>query len=214
MEQGPQTLDLRDTRHSSTLFSDKETHQIKLVIVGESAVGKTSLALRYSRDVFRQYIDSTVGAAFFTRTIRLNETRLKLHIWDTAGQERYHSIAPLYYRGANGAIVVYDITSLHSFERAKRWVNELKKSSCRDMVMVLSGNKADLACERQVEQSQGEAFAEENGMLFMETSAKTAMNVNELFLAVVKNHKIDSTKEKGLDIRKSGNRRRRCCSKS
>jgi len=160
--------------------------QFKLVLLGESAVGKSSLVLRFVKGQFLDYQESTIGAAFLTQTVCLNDTTVKFEIWDTAGQERYHSLAPMYYRGAQAAIVVYDITSYDSFDRAKKWVKELQRQGNPNIVIALAGNKVDLASKRTVEIEESQAYAEENGILFMETSAKTAANVNELFVAIAK----------------------------
>jgi len=160
--------------------------QFKLVLLGESAVGKSSLVLRFVKGQFLDYQESTIGAAFLTQTVCLNDTTVKFEIWDTAGQERYHSLAPMYYRGAQAAIVVYDITSYDSFDRAKKWVKELQRQGNPNIVIALAGNKVDLAQKRTVEIEESQAYAEENGILFMETSAKTAANVNELFVAIAK----------------------------
>ncbi|CAM9290950.1 ras-related protein Rab-5A-like [Lampetra fluviatilis] len=160
--------------------------QFKLVLLGESAVGKSSLVLRFVKGQFHEFQESTIGAAFLTQTVSLDDTTVKFEIWDTAGQERYHSLAPMYYRGAQAAIVVYDITNQDSFARAKTWVKELQRQANPTIVIALSGNKADLASQRMVEFEEAQGYAEENGLLFMETSAKTAMNVNEVFLAIAK----------------------------
>lgn len=160
--------------------------QFKLVLLGESAVGKSSLVLRFVKGQFLDYQESTIGAAFLTQTVCLNDTTVKFEIWDTAGQERYHSLAPMYYRGAQAAIVVYDITSYDSFDRAKKWVKELQRQGNPNIVIALAGNKVDLASKRTVEIEESQAYSEENGILFMETSAKTAANVNELFVAIAK----------------------------
>jgi len=101
--------------------------QFKLVLLGESAVGKSSLVLRFVKGQFHEFQESTIGAAFLTQTVCLDDTTVKFEIWDTAGQERYHSLAPMYYRGAQAAIVVYDITNADTFERAKQWVKELQR---------------------------------------------------------------------------------------
>ncbi|CAE1282107.1 Ras-related protein Rab-6D,Ras-related protein RABA1i,Ras-related protein Rab-4B,Ras-related protein Rab-26,Ras-related protein YPT3,Ras-related protein Rab-1,Ras-related protein RABA4c,Ras-related protein RABA1f,Ras-related protein RABA1e,Ras-related protein RabJ,Ras-related protein RIC2,Ras-related protein RABA1d,GTP-binding protein YPT31/YPT8,Ras-related protein Rab-31,GTP-binding protein yptV4,Ras-related protein RABA4b,GTP-binding protein ypt5,GTP-binding protein ypt3,Ras-related protein Rab6,Ras-rela len=135
---------------------------------------------------FHEYQESTIGAAFLTQTVCLDDTTVKFEIWDTAGQERYHSLAPMYYRGAQAAIVVYDITNQDTFSRAKSWVKELQRQASPNIVIALAGNKADLANKRMVEHEEAHAYAEENSLLFMETSAKTAMNVNEIFLAIAK----------------------------
>ncbi|GIL47256.1 hypothetical protein Vafri_4118 [Volvox africanus] len=151
----------------------------KLVLLGEMGSGKSSLVLRYVKGQFFDYQASTVGAAFLTKT--LPELNVKFEIWDTAGQERYHSLAPMYYRGAAAAIIVYDITSPDSFTRAKSWVRELQRQGNPAMIMALAGNKADLESQRAVSVEEAQAYAAENGLYYLETSAKTAANVNELF---------------------------------
>lgn len=158
--------------------------QFKLVLLGESAVGKSSLVLRFVKGQFHEYQESTIGAAFLTQTICLEDTTVKFEIWDTAGQERYHSLAPMYYRGAQAAIVVYDITNQDTFGRAKTWVKELQRQASPNIVIALAGNKTDLSNKRLVEYEEAHTYAEENGLLFMETSAKTAVNVNDIFLAI------------------------------
>lgn len=154
----------------------------KLVLLGDSAVGKSSLVLRFVKKQFYEYQESTIGAAFLTQTINLKDCTVKFEIWDTAGQERYHSLAPMYYRGAAAAIVVYDITSRQSFVRAKAWVKELQRQQGNpNIVIALAGNKLDLADKRQVDQDEAKAYSEENNLLFLETSAKTDTNVTGLF---------------------------------
>lgn len=160
--------------------------QFKLVLLGESAVGKSSLVLRFVKGQFHEFQESTIGAAFLTQTLCLDDTTVKFEIWDTAGQERYHSLAPMYYRGAQAAIVVYDITNADTFARAKTWVKELQRQARPDIVIALAGNKSDLAQKRMVEYEEANAYADENGLLFMETSAKNANNVNEIFLAIAR----------------------------
>merc|ERR1719443_1986714 len=116
----------------------------------------------------------------------VGDCTVKFEIWDTAGQERYHSLAPMYYRGAAAAIVVFDITSRASFNRANTWVKELQRQGNPNIVIALAGNKADLGSKRMVEPEEAESYASDNGIFFMETSAKTATNVNELFVAIAR----------------------------
>ncbi|KAK6534468.1 GTP-binding protein of the rab/ypt [Arthrobotrys megalospora] len=165
--------------------------QFKLVLLGESAVGKSSLVLRFVKDQFDDYRESTIGAAFLTQTIALDEnTTVKFEIWDTAGQERYKSLAPMYYRNANCAVVVYDITQAASLDKAKAWVKELQRQANESIVIALAGNKLDLVTanpsKRAIETADAEAYAKEAGLLFLETSAKTAENVKELFTAIAR----------------------------
>mmetsp|Transcript_59489 Transcript_59489/g.129306 ORF Transcript_59489/g.129306 Transcript_59489/m.129306 type:complete len:205 (+) Transcript_59489:46-660(+) len=197
-----------------------KTFQFKLVLLGDSAVGKSSLVLRFVRGQFFEYQESTIGAAFLTQTVALNDTTVKFEIWDTAGQERYHSLAPMYYRGAAAAIVVYDITNPDSFNRAKNWVRELQRQGNPNIVIALSGNKSDLASKRKVEPEEAKGYAEENGIMFMETSAKTASNVNELFVQIARKLPKQSTEQKpagGSTLRvtepakQQGGGGKRCC---
>ncbi|KZO94111.1 GTP-binding protein RAB5 [Calocera viscosa TUFC12733] len=156
--------------------------QFKLVLLGESAVGKSSLVLRFVKDQFDDYRESTIGAAFLTQTVSLEDgTSVKFEIWDTAGQERYKSLAPMYYRSAACAICVYDITQSASLEKAKSWIRELQRQADPSIVIALCGNKADLAARRQVSQEEAQKFAEEEGLMWCETSAKTGEGVNDIF---------------------------------
>ncbi|VFQ99733.1 unnamed protein product [Cuscuta campestris] len=158
----------------------------KLVLLGDMGAGKSSLVLRFVKGQFLEFQESTIGAAFFSSTVSVDNTTVKFEIWDTAGQERYHSLAPMYYRGAAAAIIVFDITSSDSFERAKKWVQELQKQGNPNLVMALTGNKADLEDKRKVTSEVAKVYAEENGLFFKETSAKTALNVNDVFREIAK----------------------------
>ncbi|KAF5737718.1 GTP binding protein [Tripterygium wilfordii] len=158
----------------------------KLVLLGDMGAGKSSLVLRFVKGQFLEYQESTIGAAFFSQTVAVSDVTVKFEIWDTAGQERYHSLAPMYYRGAAAAIITYDITSTDSFNRAKKWVQELQKQGNPNMIIAFAGNKADLGDKRKVTAEEARVYAEENGLFFMETSAKTAANVNEVFHEIAK----------------------------
>ncbi|XP_035539427.1 ras-related protein Rab5A-like isoform X3 [Juglans regia] len=124
--------------------------QAKLVLVGDMGTGKTSLVLRFVKGQFFDNQEPTIGAAFFTQVLSLAEATVKFDIWDTAGQERYHSLAPMYYRGAAAAVVVYDISSMDTFTRAKKWVQELQRQGSQSLVMALVANKSDLDAKREV----------------------------------------------------------------
>lgn len=162
--------------------------QFKLVLLGESAVGKSSLVLRFVKDQFDDYRESTIGAAFLTQTVSLDaQTTVKFEIWDTAGQERYKSLAPMYYRNANCAVVVYDITQPSSLDKAKAWIRELQRQADPNIIIALAGNKADLASTRRaIPIEDAEKYAQEENLLFLETSAKDSSNVSELFTMIAR----------------------------
>jgi len=195
--------------------------QVKLVLLGEASVGKSSVVLRFVNADFQENKEPTIGAAFLTQKCRLDDRTIKFEIWDTAGQERFHSLAPMYYRNAQAAIVMYDITRASSLDKAKFWVRELQRQANTSMVIMLCGNKLDLANAtafsddeeqqkerdikddkydeegeepkpyRQVAYEEGNSYAVEQGLLFSETSAKTGENVNELFTDIAKNLPIE-----------------------
>ncbi|KAG8365691.1 hypothetical protein BUALT_Bualt18G0133000 [Buddleja alternifolia] len=164
--------------------SGNKSINAKLVLLGDVGAGKSSLVLRFVKGQFVEFQESTIGAAFFSQTVAVNDATVKFEIWDTAGQERYHSLAPMYYRGAAAAIIVYDITNQASFDRAKKWVQELQSQGNPNMVMALAGNKSDLLDSKKVASEEARTYAQENGLFFIETSAKTATNVNDLFYEI------------------------------
>lgn len=156
----------------------------KLVLLGDAAVGKSCLVVRFVRDEFYEFQEPTIGAAFLTQTVALDDATVKFEIWDTAGQERYRSLAPMYYRGAAAAIVVYDITDPDSFAGAKSWVKELQRRGDPNVIIALAGNKADLEARRKIPIEEAEAYAEQNGILHLVTSAKEGTNVKNLFVEI------------------------------
>lgn len=158
----------------------------KLVLLGSGSVGKSSLALRFVKDDFKSILP-TVGCAFFTKVVEMGTASLKFEIWDTAGQEKYHSVCHLYFRGANAALLVYDITSKDSFCKAQQWLKDLEREfSPGEVVVMLVGNKTDLGEEREVTFEDGKEFAESHNLLFMETSAKLNHQVTEAFSAIAR----------------------------
>ncbi|CAN1258232.1 Ras-related protein RABF1 [Linum perenne] len=166
--------------------SDANTLRAKLVLLGDSGVGKSCIVLRFVRGQFDPTSKVTIGASFLSQTLALEDsTTVKFEIWDTAGQERYAALAPLYYRGAAVAVIVYDITSPESFKKAQYWVKELQKHGSPDIVLALVGNKADLHENREVPTQDGIDYAEKNGMFFIEASAKTSDNISQLFQVIL-----------------------------
>ncbi|XP_037380163.1 ras-related protein Rab-17 isoform X2 [Talpa occidentalis] len=158
----------------------------KLVLLGSGSVGKSSLALRYVKNDFKSVLP-TVGCAFFTKVVDLGTAALKLEIWDTAGQEKYHSVCHLYFRGANAALLVYDIARKDSFHQAQQWLQDLEREfRPGEVVVMLVGNKADLDQEREVSFQEGKDFAERKSLLFMEASAKLDQQVTEVFSGVAR----------------------------
>lgn len=159
--------------------------EVKVVLLGDVFVGKTSLAVRFVTDALEPYSESTIGASFMSKLMIIDGAAYKYQIWDTAGQEKYHSLAPMYYRNAAAALLVYDITNAKSFGMLKQWVGELKKLGPENIIIVVCGNKADLEAKRVVSTSEAAAYASEVGALFYETSAYTRANVHKAFESVV-----------------------------
>ncbi|KAF3079869.1 hypothetical protein TWF569_005414 [Orbilia oligospora] len=192
----------------------KPSSSVKLVLLGEAAVGKSSLVLRFVNDDFQENREPTIGAAFLTQKCNLPSRTIKFEIWDTAGQERFASLAPMYYRNAQSALVVYDLTKASSLAKAKHWVAELQRQASPGIVIALVGNKLDLTNQstglensmgglslsaaagdgdeeeeeegdaRQITTAEAKSYADEEGLLFFETSAKTGHNVQEVFTAI------------------------------
>lgn len=156
----------------------------KLLLIGDSGVGKSCLLLRFADDTYTESYISTIGVDFKIRTIELDGKTIKLQIWDTAGQERFRTITSSYYRGAHGIIVVYDVTDNESFNNVKQWLHEIDRYACENVNKLLVGNKSDLTTKRVVSTEQGKEFAESLGVEFLETSAKTSTNVEQAFLTM------------------------------
>lgn len=153
----------------------------KYIIIGDSGVGKSCLLLQFTDKRFEVSHDLTIGVEFGARLIEVDKKAVKLQIWDTAGQESFRSITRSYYRGATGALLVYDVTRRETFEHVTSWLNDAKENSNMNMTILLIGNKTDLAEKREVSTEEGKQFAAANGLAFIETSAKTNANVDAAF---------------------------------
>ncbi|XP_047967956.1 ras-related protein RABA1f-like [Salvia hispanica] len=159
----------------------------KVVLIGDSGVGKSNLLSRFTKNEFSQQSKSTIGVEFATRSIQVDDKVVKAQIWDTAGQERYRAITSAYYRGAVGALLVYDVTRNVTFENVDRWLKELRGHTDSNIVVMLVGNKADLRHLRAISTEKAKAFAEKEHTFFMETSALEALNVESAFTEVLTN---------------------------
>jgi Ras-related protein Rab-21 len=155
-------------------------------LLGEGRVGKTCLCLRYVQNSFSGDQQSTLEATYLEKRLNLGNRSLRLNIWDTAGQERYHALGPIYYRDAQGALLVYDVTDRDSFTKVRNWVKELRKIIGKNIVLVIAGNKCDLEKHRQVEEQEAIEYAESVGAIHILCSAKTGKNVEQAFLEVTK----------------------------
>lgn len=161
-------------------------HIFKVLIIGNSSVGKSNILLRYTDNIFNDSFLPTIGVDFKIKNITVNNQRIKLNIWDTAGQERFKTITSTYYKGSHGIILVYDVTDRESFNNINNWVGEVKKNAGTSVVMLLIGNKCDLETERVVTEKEGQDFANMLGISFLETSAKLDTNIRETFNTLAK----------------------------
>ena len=164
----------------------KEDFKIKIVVVGDSGVGKTNLIKRFITNEFSENFKATIGVEFMSKTYRINKHLFKIEIWDTAGQERYKSITAVYYKGAKGGIVVYDTTEQTTFDNIDKWMLEIKDKTSKDIKLMIIGNKIDLKDEREVENEEALKKAVSFGIPLMETSALDATNVKEAFNGLLK----------------------------
>ncbi|XP_013407226.1 ras-related protein Rab-26 isoform X3 [Lingula anatina] len=167
----------------------------KVMLIGDSGVGKTCLLVRFKDNTFLSgSFISTVGIDFRNKVVDVDGTKVKLQIWDTAGQERFRSITHAYYRDAHALLLLYDITSKSSFDNIRAWLSEIREYAQDDVVIMLLGNKADSTQERRVRREDGEKLAKDHGVAFMETSAKTGMNVELAFMAIARDLKNKQTR--------------------
>ena len=158
--------------------------QLKLMMIGDQAVGKTALLVRYADDDFNEVLLPTIGIDFKIKTIELQGKRVKLQIWDTAGQERFRTITQAYYRGAMGILLIYDVTNTKSWSNVRSWVRNIEGNAPQTANKILVGNKCDLTNQRQVSTQQGQQLAREYDIKFFETSARSNTNVQEVFLTL------------------------------
>jgi Ras-related protein Rab-11A len=165
---------------------DHYDHLFKLVLVGDSGTGKSNILARFTKNSFSFDAKSTVGVEFASKFVDcVDGKRIKAQIWDTAGQERYRAITNAYYRRAVGALLVYDISNTHTFQHIGKWIEELRDHASADILIALVGNKLDLDSQRQVSSADAQAFANKEGILFYETSAKDGTNIDAAFYGIV-----------------------------
>jgi len=170
------------------LGNEPYDHLFKLLLVGDSAVGKSSILLRFTDGTFDEEQNATCGVDFKVKMLKQAGKTIKATIWDTAGQERFRTLTSSYYRGAQGIVLTYDVTRRETFYHINTWLEEVEKytpGGTKDVILVLVGNKVDLESERQVSTKEGEAWARQRGMLFIETSAKTKLGIQEVFQELV-----------------------------
>ncbi|XP_042611356.1 ras-related protein Rab-6A-like isoform X4 [Cyprinus carpio] len=174
--------------------------KFKLVFLGEQRVGKTSLITRFMYDSFDNTYQATIGIDFLSKTMYLEDRTIRLQLWDTAGQERFRSLIPSYIRDSAAAVVVYDIANLNSFQQTSKWIDDVRTERGSDVIIMLVGNKTDLADKRQVSVEAAEKKARELGVMYIETSAKAGYNVKQLFRRVAAALPgMDSTPEKSKE---------------
>ena len=164
----------------------KEDFKLKIVVVGDSGVGKTNLIKRFITNEFNQNFKATIGVEFMSKTYKINKHLFKIEIWDTAGQERYKSITAIYYKGSKGALIVYDTTAQSTFNNIDKWIMEIKDKTSKDIKLMIIGNKIDLKDEREVKNEEALKKADTLGIPLMETSALDATNVKEAFYYLLK----------------------------
>ena len=207
--------------------SNKEDYKIKLIIVGDSGVGKTNLISRFAEDKFELNSKATIGVEFIYKTLKINDEIFKIEIWDTAGQERYKSISSAYYKGAKGAIIVYDITSEASFNNIDLWINEVQMKVTNDLQIMIIGNKTDLYKERKISVEKGIEKAKSLNLNLFEASALDKTNVNDAFIYLIKEIYLDiknlsrnsssisydgkNIVVNGVDINTSSKKKKRTC---
>ena len=170
-------------------MDDQNVETFKIILVGESGVGKTSIITQFIDEIFQQDQQSTIGGTFSNKTLKCDNRYLKLEIWDTAGQERYRSVTNMFYKDSNAAILVYDITSKYSFEELRDyWAEQIKNTAPKEIILVVVGNKSDLIESQNVDEGEAREVAKKLNALFLETSAKNQSGINDLFIQIAKKY--------------------------
>ena len=196
-------------------------HLLKLIIIGDSSVGKTCILLRFSEDNFPTSHMPTIGIDFKIKSINVDSQVVKLQVWDTAGQERFRTITQTYYKGAMGIILAYDCTDENSFSNIRNWIKQIETHAAKDVAKVLVGNKCDKQDEKVISAEQGQQLADEYGLKFFETSALSGHNINDLFYdiaqTIVKSKPAASTSTQSAPTRLTGveksesSKEKKCC---
>ena len=154
----------------------------KVLLLGDTTVGKTCFLMKYTDKTFQDIHMATIGLDYRLKSMKLkNGKNIKLQIWDTAGQDRFRAITKNYYKGSHGIILIYDVTNIQTFENVKSWVNQIREEASTNVIIYIAANKIDMEEERKVSKEEGEKLAQELGFPFMETSAKSGVNINETF---------------------------------
>ena len=201
---------------------DEYDYIFKVLLLGNSDVGKSSLLLRFVDSLWNDAFVPTIGVDFKVKTLEINNKKVKMQIWDTAGQERFRTVVSTYFRGAHGILLLYDVTNKDSFKNLENWLIEIEKNASDKVLKILLGNKCDLNDDREIQTEEGQAFAIRNGMEFMETSAKMNTNVSEAFETLGKlmidfNSKVNNNSQNGegkafkANSGKDLNTKKKCC---
>ena len=205
----------------------EETNEMlfKIILIGDAATGKTNILSKFINNKFELESKATIGVELSCKTFMINNDKVNAQIWDTAGQERYKSMTKAYFKGALGALVVYDITSKITFENTNKWISDLKNSSDKNISIILLGNKSDLEDKRQVSKEEGEIKAKNMGIAFLETSALNGNNIELAFKTLIdeiydRYHKefeaeadIEIIRGKTISVEETNKKRKKCCDK-